>query len=63
MSVHCEVLGVSASGYDEYFRWRATLAQRKHLSDDALRVHIKAIYTATKAEYGWPKVDCQVGAG
>lgn len=42
-SVQCRVLGVSMSGYHEHFVRRASDAQRRHLSDDALLVHIKAM--------------------
>ena len=30
-------------------------AQRRHLSDDALLVHIKAIHAETRGGYGWPR--------
>lgn len=30
--------------------------QRCHLSDDALLVHIKAIYAQTRGGYGWPRI-------
>ena len=44
ISVQCRVLGVSVSGYHEHFVRRASDAQRRHLSDDALLVHVKAIH-------------------
>jgi len=50
------VLGVSPSGYHEHFRRRASPQRRKRLSNDALLVHIKAIHTEVKGEYGWPRV-------
>jgi transposase InsO family protein len=56
VSLQCEVLGVSPSGYHEHFARRATPHQRKHLSNDALLVHIKVIHAQSKAEYGWPRV-------
>lgn len=56
VSLQCEVLGVSSSGYHEHFARRATPEQRQHLCDDALLVHIKAIYAETKGEYGWPRI-------
>jgi transposase InsO family protein len=56
VSLQCEVLGVSPSGYREHFARRATSHQRQHLSDDALLVHIKAIHAQSKAEYGWSRV-------
>ena len=56
VSVQCEVLGVSASGYHEHFRRRASPERRKRLSNDALLVHVKAIHVEVKGEYGWPRV-------
>ena len=55
ISVQCRVLGVSVSGYHEHFVRRASDAQRRHLSDDALLVHIKAIHAETRGGYGWPR--------
>jgi hypothetical protein len=34
---------------------QASAAQRRHLSDDALLVHIKAIHAETRGGYGWPR--------
>nr|WP_295776300.1 IS3 family transposase [Rhodoferax sp.] len=56
ISVQCRVLGVSVAGYHEHFVRLADAAQRRHLSDDALLVHIKAIYTETRGGYGWPRI-------
>jgi putative transposase len=56
VSLQCEVLGVSPSGYHEHFGRRATSGQRKRISNDALLVHIKAIHAETKGEYGWPRI-------
>ena len=56
VSAQCEVLGVSPSGYHQHFGRRASPQQRKRLSNDALLVHIKAIHTETKGEYGWPRI-------
>jgi putative transposase len=53
ISVQCRVLEVSAAGYHEHFVRRASAAQRRHLSDDAFLVHIKAIQTETHGGYGW----------
>ena len=55
-SVQCRVLEVSVSGYHEHFVRRATAPERRHLSDDALLVHIKAIHAESRAGYGWPRV-------
>ena len=56
VSLQCEVLEVSPSGYHEHFARRATPHQRKHVSNDALLVHIKTIHAQSKGEYGWPRV-------
>lgn len=44
------------AGYHEHFVRRATVAQRRHLSDDALLVHIKAVHGESRGGYGWPRV-------
>jgi len=56
ISVQCRVLQASVAGYHEHFVRRASAAQRRHLSDDALLVHIKAIHAETYGGYGWPRV-------
>lgn len=56
ISLQCEILGVSSSGYHEHFSRHATPRQRKHVSNDALLVHIKAIHAEVKGEYGWPRM-------
>ncbi len=55
ISVQCRVLEVSVAGYHAHFVRRARGAQRRHLSDDALRVHILAIHAQTRGGYGWPR--------
>ena len=40
VSVQCRVLRVSAAGYREHLVRRASSAQRRHLSDEALRVEL-----------------------
>lgn len=56
ISVQCRVLGVSVAGYHEHFVRKASAAQRRHLSSDALLVHIKAIHAETRGGYGWPRI-------
>ncbi|MGH6932455.1 MAG: IS3 family transposase [Dongiaceae bacterium] len=61
VTVACEALGVSASGYFEHWRRKdASKPSRpganKRLSDEALLVHIRAIHAEVKQEYGWPKM-------
>jgi putative transposase len=55
ISVQCRVLEASVAGYHEHFMRMASSAQRRHLSDDALLVHIKAIHAQTRGVYGWPR--------
>ena len=43
ISVQCRVLRVSVAGYHEHFVRRREIAQRRHLSDEALLVHIRAV--------------------
>jgi putative transposase len=56
VSLQCEVLGVSPSGYHEHIRRRVMLAPNKRMSNDALLVHIKVIHAQSKSEYGCPRV-------
>jgi NAD(P)-dependent dehydrogenase (short-subunit alcohol dehydrogenase family) len=51
--VQCRVLLVSVSGYHEHLAWGVDIAQRRHLSDEALLVHISAVYAENRGEYGW----------
>ena len=55
ISVQCRVLQASMTGYHEHFVRRASATQRRHLSDDALLVHIKVIHAETHGAYGWPR--------
>ena len=54
--MQCRVLQVSVAGYHEHFVRLASGAQRRHLSDDAVLVHIKAVHAQSKGSYGWPRV-------
>lgn len=56
VSVQCRVLQVSAAGYHAHLVRRASDVQRRHLSDEALLVHIKALHTETRGAYGWPRI-------
>ncbi len=54
VSLTCQVLGVSPSGYHEH---RLRLVKpRRNVSDDALLVHIRAVHAESRGEYGWPRV-------
>ena len=50
--MQCQVLQVSAAGYHAHLVRRANDAQRRHLSDEALLLYIKAVYAQTRIAYG-----------
>ena len=54
--VQCHVLGVSVSGYHQHLARLRQIAQRRHLSDEALLVHISAVYAENRGAYGWPRI-------
>jgi len=56
ISVQCRVLGVSVAGYHDHFVRHASAAPRRHLSDEALLVHIKALHAQSRGAYGWPRI-------
>ena len=58
VSVSCEVLEVSTSGYFNWLRRRQAGhggPAGRH-SDEALLAHIRAIHAEVKGEYGWPRM-------
>ncbi len=58
VSLACEVLDVSASGYFSWLRRRdsARPGPGGRYSDEALLAHIRAIHAEVKGEYGWPRM-------
>lgn len=59
ITLQCDVLNVSISGYFEHQRRKDICRPAKlgsRLSDEALLVHIKAAHAASKGEYGWPRI-------
>jgi putative transposase len=56
ISVQCRVLAVSVSGYHQHQARRRKIAKRRHLSDEALLVHIRAVYAENRGAYGWPRI-------
>ena len=56
ISVQCRVLEVSVAGYHGHLLRRAGPAARRHLSKDALLLHIKAIHAQSRGGYGWPRI-------
>jgi putative transposase len=61
ISVQCRVLRVSVAGYHEHFV-RRDIVQRRHLSKEALLVHIRAVYAENRGAYGWPRIWRQLRA-
>jgi len=55
VSLSCEVLGVSPSGYHEHRR-RSNKPHPRRIGNDALLVHIRAVHAESRGEYGWPRV-------
>lgn len=60
--VQCRMLGVSVAGYHEHFVRRLRIARRRHLSAEALVVHIRAAHAANRGAYGWPRIWRQLRA-
>lgn len=61
MSLACELLGVSTSGYFEHTRRNGTVkpsepGANRRISNEALLTHILAIHAEVRQEYGWPKM-------
>jgi transposase InsO family protein len=58
VSVSCEVLEVSASGYFNWLRPPQGVAGRtgRRHSDEAVLAHIRVIHAEVKGEYGWPRM-------
>jgi transposase InsO family protein len=59
ISLRCQVLEVSPSGYHHHHKRQETGdpgRSRRRISNDALLVHIRAIHAEVKGEYGWPRI-------
>jgi transposase InsO family protein len=58
VSVACEVLEISASGYFNWLRRSQSDHPRPGVrhSDEALLAHMRAIQAQIKGEYGWPRM-------
>ena len=60
VTLMCEVLDVSASGYFEHRRRsradKPSQSGAGRVSNEALLAHIRAIHAEVKHEYGWPRV-------
>lgn len=44
------------AGYHEHFGRQQTETPPHHLSEEALLVHIRAIYAEARGAYGWPRI-------
>ena len=59
--VQCHVLGVSATGYHQHrLLRRARIAQRRHMTDEALLAHVRAVHAEMRGAYGWPRIWCEL---
>lgn len=56
ITVQCQVLQASVSGYHAHVARQDGIGPRRFLSDKALLVHIKAVHTQTKCAYGRPRI-------
>jgi putative transposase len=60
VTMTCEVLDVSASGYFEHQRRRRQSRPSKpgngRVSSEALLAHIRGVHAEFKGEYGWPRI-------
>ncbi len=56
ISVQCRVLRVSVAGYHEHFVRRRDRVERRHLSEEALLAHIRAVFAENRGAYGWPRL-------
>ena len=59
VTLSCEVLEVSTSGYFEHQRCRAQAAPSKpggRVSNENLLANIRVIHAEVKGEYGWPRM-------
>ncbi len=57
VSLTCEALDVSTSGYFDHQKRRSNPGKpASRVSNEALLAHIRAIHAEVKGEYGWPKM-------
>jgi putative transposase len=54
--VQCRVLEVSFTGYHQHQLRRKQIAGRRHRTEAALLVHIRAIHAELHGAYGWPRM-------
>lgn len=59
ITLQCEVLNVSASGYFEHQRRKRSdcpVKPSNRVNDESLLFHIKVAHAASRGEYGWPRI-------
>lgn len=54
--MQCEVLDVSFTGYHQHQLRRKRIAGRRHMTEAALLVHIRALHAELRGAYGWPRM-------
>jgi transposase-like protein len=54
--VQCRVLGVNATGYHQHRLRRSRISRRRHMTNEALLAHIRAVHAETRGAYGWPRI-------
>ena len=54
--LQCRVLRVSVAGYHEHLARHRSILPRRHLSDEVLLLHIRAVYVENRGAYGWPRI-------
>ncbi|MGG5824101.1 IS3 family transposase, partial [Falsiroseomonas sp. HW251] len=59
VTVMCEVLGVSPSGY---YAWASRAERARATADRALAVEIRAAHAASRGRYGSPRVHAELRA-
>jgi putative transposase len=62
IGIQCGVLKVSVSGYHGHFERQQRIGKRRHLSQEALAVYVRAAYQEHRGAYGWPRVWRQLRA-
>jgi hypothetical protein len=63
ISVQCRVLGVSVAGYHEHLARRRGMVSRRHLSNEGLLVHIRAVHVANRGAYRNGRAACLSRSG
>ena len=61
VGMQCGVLDVSFTGYHQHLQRRRQVARRRHMTDAALLVHIRALHAELRGAYGWPRMWRELG--